>query len=172
VKLVLFQQSDVGAQLPGLLTDRGVVDISGVVRSNYTPQLVMEGIIDDFERLRPTLEKFAQTATALPLSSARLRAPLPRPHKILCALADYWEHAQRAPRPLNMFMKNPDAVIGPGDAIQLPAYSEASRARIGRVCDHRDDHVVRGHHCLRHQSRGIGGATGWRDGRNRDPGHR
>ena len=82
VKLVLFQQSDTGPQLPGMLTDRGVVDISGVVRSSYTPQLVMEGIIDDFERLRPTLEMIAETATALPLSSVRLRAPLPRPHKI------------------------------------------------------------------------------------------
>src|SRR6476620_357411 len=96
MKLVLFQQSDIGPQLPGLLTDRGVVDISGAVRSSYTPQLVMEGIIDDFERLRPALDKLAQTATTLPLSSVRLRAPLPRPHKILCALANYWEHAQRA----------------------------------------------------------------------------
>ncbi len=111
MKLVLFQQSDADPQLPGLLTDRGVVDISAVVRSNHTPQLVMEGIIDDFEELRPTLEKLVGTATALPLPSVRLRAPLPRPHKILCALANYWEHAQRAPRPLNMFMKNPDAIV-------------------------------------------------------------
>jgi 2-keto-4-pentenoate hydratase/2-oxohepta-3-ene-1,7-dioic acid hydratase in catechol pathway len=124
MKLVLFQQNDAGPMLPGLLTDPGVVDISGVVRSSYTPQLVMEGIIEDFERLRPTLEMLAETATALPLSSVRLRAPLPRPHKILCALANYWEHAQRAPRPLNMFMKNPDAVIGPGDTIRLPAYTD------------------------------------------------
>src|SRR5262249_60701883 len=89
------------------------VDISGTVRSSYTPQLVMEGIIDDFETLRPALAKLAETAPALPLSLVRLRAPLPRPHKILCALANYWEHAQRAPRPLNMVTKNPDAVIGP-----------------------------------------------------------
>ena len=47
MKLVLFQQSDASPQLPGLLTNRGVVDISGVVRSSYTPQLVMEGIIDE-----------------------------------------------------------------------------------------------------------------------------
>jgi len=124
VKFVLFQPSQASPQLPGLLTDRGVVDITGVVRSNYTPQLVMEGIIDDFEKLRPTLETLVQTGTALPMSSVRLRAPLPRPHKILCALANYWEHAQRAPRPLNMFMKNPDAVIGPGDTIQLPAHTD------------------------------------------------
>jgi 2-keto-4-pentenoate hydratase/2-oxohepta-3-ene-1,7-dioic acid hydratase in catechol pathway len=124
MKLVLFQRDAASPQLPGLLTDRGVIDISAAVRSNYTPQLVMEGIIDDFEKLRPTLEKLAQTAVALPLASVRLRSPLPRPHKILCALANYWEHAQRAPRPLNMFLKNPDAVIGPGDTIQLPAFTD------------------------------------------------
>jgi hypothetical protein len=39
-----------------------VVDISGVVHSSYTPQLVMESIIDDFDKLRLQLEKMAQTA--------------------------------------------------------------------------------------------------------------
>ena len=53
----------------------------------------------------------------------RLRPPLPRPGKILACIANYWEHAQREPRPLNMFMKNPDAVIGPGDTIMLPEYT-------------------------------------------------
>src|SRR5262245_42773660 len=122
MKLVLFQEG-AGPQLPGLLTERGVVDVSSAVRPNYSPQLVMEGIIDDFERLRPMLDKLAQTATALPLSAVRLRAPLPRPHHILCAIANYWEHAQREARPLNMFMKNPDAVVGPGDTIVLPEYT-------------------------------------------------
>ncbi len=124
MKFVLFQQGDAGPQLPGLLTDDGVVDISGAVRPSYTPQRVMEGIIDDFEKLRSVLEKLAEAATPMPLSAVRLRAPLPRPHKILCAIANYWEHAQRAPRPLNMFLKNPDAVVGPGDTIQLPAYTD------------------------------------------------
>lgn len=124
MKLVLFQQGETGDPRPGLLTDRGVIDISSAVRPNHTPQLVMEGIIQDFDQLRPKLEKLAGTASPLPLSSIRLRPPLPRPHKILCALANYWEHAQREPRPLNMFMKNPDAVIGPGDTIQLPAYTD------------------------------------------------
>jgi 2-keto-4-pentenoate hydratase/2-oxohepta-3-ene-1,7-dioic acid hydratase in catechol pathway len=53
----------------------------------------------------------------------RLGPPLPRPGKILACIANYWEHAQREPRPLNMFMKNPDAVIGPGDTIVLPEYT-------------------------------------------------
>src|SRR5581483_11830312 len=111
-------------QRPGLLTERGIVDVSDVVRSNYTPQLVMEGIIDDFAGLRPKLAELENNAPALALSSVRLRAPLPRPHKILCALANYWEHAQREPRPLNMFMKNPDAVIGPDDTICLPNFTD------------------------------------------------
>ena len=43
MKLVLFQTGDAsGPILPRILTDRGVVDISGAVRTNYTPQLVME----------------------------------------------------------------------------------------------------------------------------------
>jgi 2-keto-4-pentenoate hydratase/2-oxohepta-3-ene-1,7-dioic acid hydratase in catechol pathway len=53
-----------------------------------------------------------------------LRAPLPRPGKILCCIANYWEHAQREARPLNMFLKNPEAVVGPGDTIMLPEFTE------------------------------------------------
>jgi len=124
MKLVLFESGEKTPQRPGLLTERGIVDVSDVVRSNYTPQLVMEGIIDDFAGLRPKLAELENNAPALALSSVRLRAPLPRPHKILCALANYWEHAQREPRPLNMFMKNPDAVIGPDDTICLPNFTD------------------------------------------------
>ena len=56
--------------------------------------------------------------------SVRLRAPLPRPGKILACIANYWEHGAREARPLNMFLKNPDAVIGPGDTIVLPELTE------------------------------------------------
>ena len=123
MKLVLFQTAP-GAEIsPGVLTGRGIVDISAVVKKGYTPQLTMQGIIDEFERLRPVLEKVASDGAALPLDCVRLRPPLPRPGKILACIANYWEHAQREPRPLNMFMKNPDAVIGPGDTIMLPEFT-------------------------------------------------
>jgi 2-keto-4-pentenoate hydratase/2-oxohepta-3-ene-1,7-dioic acid hydratase in catechol pathway len=123
LKLALFQTLANGDVLPGLLTECGIVDISAAVRKNYTPQLVMQGIIDDFEKLRPALEKLAGDAVAIPLETVRLRPPLPRPGKILACIANYWEHAQREARPLNMFMKNPDAVIGPGDTITLPEFT-------------------------------------------------
>jgi 2-keto-4-pentenoate hydratase/2-oxohepta-3-ene-1,7-dioic acid hydratase in catechol pathway len=124
MKLVLFQTSGRDEPVPGLLTDRGVVDISGITGMGQTPQSTMQALIDGFDRLRPSLERRAADGEALPLSSVRLRAPLPRPGKILCCIANYWEHAQREARPLNMFLKNPEAVVGPGDTIVLPEFTE------------------------------------------------
>jgi len=123
LKFVLFQTSRSREILPGLLTNRGVIDISRVVPTNYTPQLVMQGIINDFDKLRPALEEHRNEGDAISFDNLSLRPPLPRPGKILACIANYWEHAQREPRPLNMFMKNPDAVIGPGDTIVLPEYT-------------------------------------------------
>ena len=66
MKLVLFQTSAGGETLPGLLTERGVVDISSAVRKSYTPQLMMQGIIDDFEKLRPALDEARQRRSRYP----------------------------------------------------------------------------------------------------------
>src|SRR5215472_3195913 len=124
MKLVSFQTSERAEPVPGLLTDRGVVDISRAVERSYTPQLTMERLIDSFDRLRPALQRQAAEGEAVLLGSVRLCAPLPRPGKILCCIANYWEHAQREPRALNMFLKNPEAVVGPGDTIRLPKLTE------------------------------------------------
>ena len=124
MKLVLYRQPSGQALAPGLLTDRGVIDIARHVRTGHTPQQTMSNIIDDFEALRPALEQAARDDPALALDTVRLGPPLPRPGKILACIANYWEHAQRDARALNMFMKNPDAVIGPGDIIRLPEFTE------------------------------------------------
>ncbi|HEY3909826.1 MAG TPA: fumarylacetoacetate hydrolase family protein, partial [Stellaceae bacterium] len=124
MKLVMYQAGAEREPAPGLLTDRGVVGLAGVVERGHTPQSTMQNLIDGFERLRPALEGLAAEGEALPLDRVRLRPPLPRPGKILCCIANYWEHAQREARPLNMFLKNPEAVVGPGDTIQLPEMTE------------------------------------------------
>src|SRR5438309_1955994 len=59
LKLVLFQRQSSDDVLPGLMTDRGIIDISSQVQLGYTPQLTMEGIIDNFDQLRPGLERLA-----------------------------------------------------------------------------------------------------------------
>lgn len=83
MKLVLFQSSERDEPVPGLLTGRGVIDLAGVIDRSATPQLTMQRLIDGFNRLRPALERRAAEGDALPLASVRLRAPLPRPGKIL-----------------------------------------------------------------------------------------
>jgi 2-keto-4-pentenoate hydratase/2-oxohepta-3-ene-1,7-dioic acid hydratase in catechol pathway len=124
MKLVLFEAAGRPEVVPGVLTERGVVGIADAVLARPTPQATMVGIIDEFERLRPSLERLAHDGRALPLIDVRLRPPLPRPGKILACIANYWEHGALEARALNMFLKNPDAVIGPGDTIVLPEFTE------------------------------------------------
>src|SRR3974377_49712 len=119
MKLVLFQPSAGGEPAPGIFTERGVVSLADTVERGHTPQLTMQGVIDQFARLQPALERLVAQGETLPLTSVRLRAPLPRPGKILCCIANYWEHAQREARPLNMFLKNPEAGGGPGGTLKL-----------------------------------------------------
>ena len=127
MRLVLFEKPGSGAMpSPGVLTDSGVIDVTSAMTAlpAHSPQGVMQNIIDNFESLRPAFERLISTALPLPLDAIRLRPPLPRPGKILCCIGNYWEHDQREPRALNMFLKNPDAVIGPGDTIVLPEMTE------------------------------------------------
>jgi 2-keto-4-pentenoate hydratase/2-oxohepta-3-ene-1,7-dioic acid hydratase in catechol pathway len=124
VKLVLFETASGHAIEPGVLTERGVVSVVTAVRPGHTPQATMQGLIDDFDTLRPVLERLAREGAARPLAEVRLRPPLPRPGKILACIANYWEHGALEARALNMFLKNPDAVVGPGDTIVLPELTE------------------------------------------------
>jgi len=123
MKLALFETRTAVVR-PGLLTEAGVVDVADAVPVGHTPQLTMQAIIDGWDRLRPALEALARERRPIALSDVRLRAPLPRPGKILACIANYWEHGALDARPLNMFLKNPDAVIGPGGTIVLPEHTE------------------------------------------------
>jgi 2-keto-4-pentenoate hydratase/2-oxohepta-3-ene-1,7-dioic acid hydratase in catechol pathway len=123
VRLVLFDKPG-QPPLPGLLTDAGVISIADVAPLAHTPQATMQALIDNFDNLRPALEAKVRNGEVRPLGEVRLRAPLPRPGKILACIANYWEHGAMEARPLNMFLKSPDAVIGPGDTIVLPEHTE------------------------------------------------
>ena len=60
-----------------------------------------------------------------PLERVRLRAPVPRPPKIVCTGTNYEDYRQvvglaKSPVPL-IFLKAPSCVIGPEDPIRIPA---------------------------------------------------
>jgi 2-keto-4-pentenoate hydratase/2-oxohepta-3-ene-1,7-dioic acid hydratase in catechol pathway len=63
----------------------------------------------------------------LPLASVHLRAPVPRPGKLVAVGLNYRDHAAEARLPVPtapvIFAKFPTAVIGPGEPIVLPAAS-------------------------------------------------
>lgn len=110
---------------PCLVKDDGVVDISEAVASLKisSPQHFLERIITNFESLRPQLEQLNTSGTVIPLSSVRLRAPVPRPGKVLAGQGNYMESVKiTPPRPLRTFFKSPDAIIGPGDTVTLPKF--------------------------------------------------
>jgi len=115
MKLALFQQER-GPIRPGVIVPDGVVDVGDIVPT-------MDAVIDHFADVHDQLQQLAEQRQPISLEHVHLRAPLQRPSKIMCCIANYWEHAQREPRPLNMFLKNPDAVVGPGDTIRLPAFT-------------------------------------------------
>jgi len=127
MRLVLFEGPGAGRGIrAGAITDGGVVDLSpataGIVA--HSPQNLMEQVINGFDELKPAFERIIADGLPLPIDIVRLRPPLPRPGKMLNCIGNYWEHAQREARPLNMFLKNPDAVIGPGDTIVLPEFTD------------------------------------------------
>src|SRR5258705_5974667 len=87
MKLVTFQIAGKPELLPGLFTDRGVVSLADAVPPGATPTATMTGIIDDFDRLRPALERLARDGKVLPAGEVRLRAAPPRPGQVLACLA-------------------------------------------------------------------------------------
>ena len=126
MKLALFETANTREPHPGLIVDDAIVDAESAVahlRGGSAQELVTL-IIDGFGSLRPELEALLASGERVPLADVRLRAPLPRPSKILACIGNYWEHAQREPRNLNMFLKSPEAIIGPGDVVKLPAWTD------------------------------------------------
>ncbi len=133
---------------PCIVKPEGVVDIFSVVNSisfqplgGTTPmgtrsvgagsriqsltsyQLSLEALITHFDQVRGQIEQLDREGKVLPVAEVRLRAPLPRPGKVLCGQGNFMEGVRISPpRPLQTFFKSPDAVIGPGDTVVLPNF--------------------------------------------------
>jgi 2-keto-4-pentenoate hydratase/2-oxohepta-3-ene-1,7-dioic acid hydratase in catechol pathway len=114
VKIVLYNDYKVG-----LLKDGNVVDVSQVVPRGATPQLTIEGLITNFQSLQGTLERVLHQGEGIPLSHVQLRAPVPRPGKIVCMGGNFGEFVGRK-GVMWGFLKSPEAVLGPGGTVVLP----------------------------------------------------
>lgn len=122
LKIVVFESA--GTIEPGVLVKDGVVGIGDLLAPSLAPQAAIEALIDGFDALQGPIADSLVAKDPVLLNEVRLLAPVPRPGKVLGCIGNYWEHAQRESRPLNMFLKNPDAVVGPGGTILLPDFDE------------------------------------------------
>ncbi len=109
---------------PGVLLDRRVVGLGPLLDrfGGSAPEERMLDAIAHFDELRPAIERLAGSGPGAELTSLRLRAPLPRPGKVLAAVGNFREHGHRDPQPIDWFFKSPESICGPGDTVVLPPH--------------------------------------------------
>jgi 2-keto-4-pentenoate hydratase/2-oxohepta-3-ene-1,7-dioic acid hydratase in catechol pathway len=134
---------------PGLLRGDQVIDISHAVSrvGGHNPQEVLQNIIEGFNTLRPELIRLAASGSGKPVSSVRLRQPIPRPRKVLCMIGNYREGVTGVARPIDIFLKSPDSICGPGDTVVLPERQHIifhHEAELGLVIGRRAHNVRQG----------------------------
>lgn len=117
MKLALYDDYQLGVLHAGHIHD-AMAAVAG--QAFRRPQDLMETVIADWAELRPQIEAAAAQSAGRPLDSVRLRAPVPKPTKLICAALNYLEYGQRQPATLDAFLKSPTAIIGNGDTCVLP----------------------------------------------------
>lgn len=113
INLVVFNEGR-----PGLLTERGVVDVGALTRP-LGGQDAMVQLITRYDELKPELTRLAAEGPAQPLSAVTLKAPVPRA-KVLAMGGNYLEFGARKPEPMWGFLKSTDALLGSGGTVVLP----------------------------------------------------
>jgi 2-keto-4-pentenoate hydratase/2-oxohepta-3-ene-1,7-dioic acid hydratase in catechol pathway len=117
MKLVLFNDYRLG-----VIQGNRVVDAMQAVQGLQfrTPQDLIEEVITRWDELKPKIEAAVRGQEGVPLDGVRLRPPVPKPSKLICAAVNYLEFGQREPAVLDAFLKSPSAIIGSGDTCELP----------------------------------------------------
>lgn len=105
---------------PAVLSGDRVFDISamlsGVDLGN--PRQTVRGLIARCDELAPRIPALLRQSKGVPVTSVRLRQPVPDPVQLLCAARNYRD-GHEVPK-ADFFLKAPGALIGPGDTVQLP----------------------------------------------------
>jgi len=119
MRLVLFGED----YRLGILKGDAVIDASSVTDGiqRNTPQQMMSTLIANFSQYRPQLEHLLNSGEQIPSNQVRLRAPIPKPPRLVCMAGNYMENGTLAqPNPLSAFNKSSSSIIGDGDGITIP----------------------------------------------------
>ena len=107
----------------GIVKGDGIVDVMAAVSDvpRLGPHDLINGVIERWSAYRTKIEDAAAKGASVPLGSAKLRAPLPRPVNVDCMAVNYMEDGTRKePAPINAFHKSPNSIIGPDETMVLP----------------------------------------------------
>jgi 2-keto-4-pentenoate hydratase/2-oxohepta-3-ene-1,7-dioic acid hydratase in catechol pathway len=132
VKIAVFDDWRVG-----LVEGEQLFDVTAALPSSLAelPEQRINWLIGRADSALPALAEARRRAAPVPLSSAQLRPPSPRPRHIFAAPANYRKHigelgtrtvtkAGRSAREQGFFLKAPGSLVGAGDAITLPRGSK------------------------------------------------
>jgi 2-keto-4-pentenoate hydratase/2-oxohepta-3-ene-1,7-dioic acid hydratase in catechol pathway len=129
VRLLMFDDHRVG-----VVTNAGVVDVTDLVGDRVLPRERMTVLIARWATLAPDLARAAGARRAVERSEVVVRAPQPRPSKILAAPVNYRLHQQEMGGDAGVyegatvhdidtyagFVVAPSSVVGPDGRIELP----------------------------------------------------
>jgi len=128
MKLITFKKN--ASICAGVLTDKGIVDLTGDFQS---VKHILAGGHETIKKVRLVIDKCTKFIAP---SAVKLLAPVPDPPKILALAGNYSQHIAEVgltlglsdsphkttvPRP---FIMPPTVIIGCGEEIQWPAYSK------------------------------------------------
>src|SRR3954447_2885432 len=112
-----------GGQI-GLWVNDQVINVDGQIPDgpDNTTQGRLARLLEQLDSLRPALQQAMHKGPFIPQTDITLEAPVPKPSKIVCAFANYAENGARTSVPLDMFLKPPASILGPGGTIVLPPF--------------------------------------------------
>jgi 2-keto-4-pentenoate hydratase/2-oxohepta-3-ene-1,7-dioic acid hydratase in catechol pathway len=121
MKLVSFDFFSEHTPHVGLLLDQSIIDLAPLGATDP-----LAAIAAGPDALRQAAEMPAPAHIAA--SAVRLLAPIPRPPRIFCIGLNYRDHAVESkmeiPKVPTVFLKLPSAVIGPEEAVRIPALTQ------------------------------------------------
>lgn len=134
MKLVTYSRNQIISC--GILTKDGLIDIPSIWQGPNPPRGVKEVLQRNSDCLIRLAELVKSTDIVTPMEQVKLLAPIPRPSKIIALAGNYSEHIKEVGRVLGLsdsprqttvprpFIMPATVVIGPGEEIPWPAYSE------------------------------------------------
>lgn len=151
MKLVTFEQN--GQLRSGALQGSDEAQIVDLNRADSSIPTDMIQLLAGGDALIAQAAQAAANApqdAVLARSSVTLKAPIPRPGKIICIGLNYRDHAAESGQPVpdypTVFTKYANTIIGPGESIVLPRVSDQVdyEVELGVVIGRRAKHVSEG----------------------------